>query len=345
MKNILQKRQYKSRDLLLLMCRVSPLFSAIAVIYRLIGAAIPTLTIIATAGFINAALSVVAGTRELSAIVLPISGLMGVTLFQALIGSVIMGYINCRRSIYFRRVLRPMIIARVAALEYRHIENQDTADLISRVAPNFDTQIAECFDSVISLAGQVISALGVVITVMAGAWWAGLIIGASAVPLMIIAKKAGERSYEAGRETSKLHRRTAYLSGVLKSREAVEERTVYGYTDAMNDVYMEQFHKARKIQQWVNLKNFIKMKAGGVFGSIIAIGTILTMVPSVLNKSIDYGMFIALMGGIINLVRSMSWGVNNLIQNIAAKREYLRDLTKFMELEAAEDFEALPEPG
>jgi ATP-binding cassette subfamily B protein len=344
MKNILQKREYKGRDLVLLMCRASPLYSAVAIIYRLIGAAIPTLTIVATAGFINAALAVMAGTRGLGAIALPIGGLIVVKFFQTLM-NVIMEYINCRRKIYFRRALRPMIIARVAALEYHHIENPDTADLISRVTPVFDTEIVECFESVVYFAEQVIAALGVVITVMAGAWWAGLIIIASAVPLIIIAKKAGERSYEAKRKTSKLHRRTAYLSEVLKSREAVEERTVYGYTDAVNDVYMEQFHKARKIQLWVDLKNFIRMKAGGVFGSIIAIGTILSMVPSVLNKSIDYGMFIALMGGIINLVRTASWGVNNLIQNIAAKREYLRDLTRFMELETVEEFDALPEPG
>ncbi len=332
-----------NKDLFLIMPKVSPLYSALMLIYKLIEAAIPTVTIIATAGFINAALAVVAGTRDLSAVVLPIAGLIGVMLIQVVAGNIVMNLIQCRRAIYLRRVLRPMIVAQVASLEYRHIENKDTADLISRVATKFDTEIAACFDSVVNLATRLLSALGVILTVMTGAWWAGLIIIVSSVPLMFVAKKAGERSYEAQRETSKIHRRTGYLSWVLKSRDAVEERTVYGYTDALNAIYMEQFDKARKIQLRVDFKNFIKMKAGGVLGSVIAVVTILTMIPSVLDGSIDYGLFIALMGGIINLVQSLSWGINGQIQEIAGKKEYLKDLAKFMALESVKDADAIPE--
>lgn len=345
MKNILQKRTYRGWDLFFLMWRVSPLYAAVALVSRLLGASCATLTIYATAGFINAALAVVAGTRQLGAIMLPIGGLLGVMLYQTLVSIVFMRYINARKKIYFRKTLRPMILRHVSSLAYWHIENQDTADLISRVAPKFDTEVVACYDAVLNLAGQALSALGVVVTVMTRAWWAGLIIIASAAPLMYIAKKAGERSYEAQRETSKIHRRTAYLSGVLTSRDAVEERTVYGYTDALNSIFFERFHAARKIQQWVDFKNFLKMKAGGVLGSVIAVATILTMLPAVLDGRIDFGMFIALMGGIIDLARSMAWGVNSQIQEIAAKREYLRDLTAFMALDTVGDATVLPAPG
>jgi ATP-binding cassette subfamily B protein len=343
MKNILEKRKYKNTDLLLLMCRVSPLYASIAIIYRLISAACPTLTIFATAGFIDAALSVQAGNSNLSAVFLPIGVLLSVMLFQTFVNRVLMSYVECRQKIYFRRILRPQIISHVSSLNYWHIENQDTADLINRVVPAFDSKIISCFNSVLSLASQALSSIGVIVTIMTRAWWAGLIIIASAVPLMIIAKKAGENSYEAQRETSKIHRRTAYISGLLKSREAVEERSVYGYTDAMNEVYMERFNAARKIQQWVTFKNFIKQKSGGVFSSIIAVGTILTMIPSVLNNSIEYGMFIALMGGIFSLVSSLAWGINSQIQEIAELKEYLRDLTKFMALDTVGDATVLPE--
>lgn len=344
MKNILQKKEYKSLDLMLLMWRASPFYTTVALLAGFLNASCPTLTIFATAGFINAALGVAAGTRALGAIAFPIAGLLGVMLYQTLVNIVLMSYINCRRTIYLRRRLRPEIIARVAALSYRHIENQDTADLISRVVPKFDSEIYACFNAVLALAGQALSALGVIVTIASHTWWAGLIIVASAVPLMLIAKKAGERSYESQRETSKINRRAGYLSQVLKSREAVEERTVYGYTDALNATYMERYHTARKIQQWVTFKNFLKQKAGGVFSSVIAVATMLSMIPSVLNKSIDYGMFIALMGGIFNLVSSLAWGINNQIQEIAAKKEYLRDLTKFMALETVDGAEVLPAP-
>jgi ATP-binding cassette subfamily B protein len=327
------------------MWRVSPFYAGVALAFRLVGASTATLTIFATAGFINAALAISAGTSKMSAIILPIAVLLGVMIYQTMINFVVMSYLNCKRKIYFRRILRPLIIAQVANLSYRHIENQDTADLISRVVPEFDGEVVNCYNVVLSLGGQVLSMLGVIGTVMTRAWWAGLIIIASAVPLMFIAKKAGERSYDARRETSKITRRAGYLSALLKSRDAVEERTVYGYTEALNEVYAERYHTARKIQQWVNLKNFIKQKSGGIFSSVIAIVTILTMIPSVLHGGIDYGMFIALMGGILSLVSALAWGINNQIVDLTSKKEYLKDLTKFMALDTVEDATALPQPG
>jgi ATP-binding cassette subfamily B protein len=344
LKNILKKREYTNWDLFALMWRVSPFYAAVALLFRLIGSSTATLTIFATAGFINAALAVGAGTRALSAVFVPIGGLLGVMLYQTLVNFVLMSYLNNKRKIYFRRLLRPLIIGQVAALSYRHIENQDTADLISRVVPGFDDEVIACYNSVLSLGGQVLSMLGVIATVMSSVWWAGLIIIGSAVPLMFIAKKAGERSYEARRETSKITRKAYYLSGVLKSRDAVEERTVYGYTDGLNDIFAERYHTARKIQQWVNLKNFVKSKLGGILSSAVAVITILTMIPSVLGQKVDYGMFIALMGGIFSLVSSMAWGINNQIQEITAKKEYLKDLTKFMALDTVDDATTLPAP-
>ncbi len=91
-----------------------------------------------------------------------------------------------------------------------------------------------------------------------------------------------------------------------------------------------------------HLKNFIKQKSGGVFSSIIAIATILTMIPSVLNSNIEYGMFIALMGGIFSLVSSLAWGINNQVEKIAEYKEYIRDLTKFIALDTVGDATVLP---
>jgi ATP-binding cassette subfamily B protein len=162
---------------------------------------------------------------------------------------------------------------------------------------------------------------------------------------MFIAKKAGENSYEAQRETSKITRRAAYLSEVLTSRDAVEERTVYGYTDALNERYLERFHAARKIQQRVTFMNFVKQKAGGVFGSVIAIATMASMLPPVINGAIDYGMFIALAGGILTLTSQLSWGVNEQIEELAKQKEYLNDLTKFVNLDSVSDATAEPAQG
>ncbi|MDR1329771.1 MAG: ABC transporter ATP-binding protein/permease [Oscillospiraceae bacterium] len=344
MKDILKKPKYGAADLITLLWKASPLYAAIANIYPLLAALLPTVSLLATAAFIDAALAVVAGTRPPVAVAAPVAVLLAVTLHDYAL-RILLNLVSTKRAIFLHRTLRPALLKRVAELDYSHIEDQDTADLLSRVVPAFDTRVVECNQSVMSLASSAVSAAGIIVTITLSVWWAGLIIVAAAVPLMFIAKKAGENSYAARRETSKITRRAAYLSQVITDREAVEERTVFGYADALNERYYERSHAARKIQQRVTFMNFIKQKAGGVFGSVIAVGVMGSMLPPALDGSLDYGMFIALSGGILTLISQLSWGINSQVEEIAKQKEYLNDLTKFVGLSVSEDATALPKRG
>ncbi|MDR1065191.1 MAG: ABC transporter ATP-binding protein/permease [Oscillospiraceae bacterium] len=344
MKDILKKPKYGAADLITLLWKASPLYAAVANIYPLLAALLPTVSILAAAAFIDAALDVAAGTRPPGAVAAPIAVLLAVILHDYSL-RILLNLVNAKRTIFLRKTLRPALLKRVAELDYSHIENQDTADLLSRVVPAFDTRVVECNQSVMSLASSAVSAAGIIVTITLSVWWAGLLIVAAAVPLMFIGKKAGENSYAAQRETSKITRRAAYLSQVITDREAVEERTVFGYTDALNERYYERSHAARKIQQRVTFMNFIKQKAGGVFGSVIAVCVMGSMLPSALNGSLDYGMFVALSGGILTLVSQLSWGINSQVEEIAKQKEYLNDLTKFVGLSASKDATALPRRG
>jgi ATP-binding cassette subfamily B protein len=345
-KNILEARAYKFRDMVLLFFRVSPFYWMISVVNRLLGAAKPTITIFATAAFIEAALAVGKGEKPLEAVYLPIVVLMGVMVYATLVQNLLMRYLTVRGLIYGRNILMPQLLSRVAQLEYRHIENQDSADLIRRVTDGFYKKIAECFDCVANLTEDALSALGIIISVTTKCWWAGLIIIASLTPLFVIGKKAGERSYEASREVTKIRRRVEYLSNdVLKSRDAVEERTVYGYTAAVNATFLERFHKARLIELKVTAVNFARSKAGAIFSAIIAMIVIGAMIPSAAKGGLEFPMFVALIGGIMSLVGSLSWGINGQIQTIARNREYLRDVEKFCALSVEADATAEPTPG
>jgi ATP-binding cassette subfamily B protein len=345
-KNILEARQYKFRDMVLLFFKVSPFYWTISILNRLLGAAKPTITIFATAAFIEAALAVGRGEKQLPAVFLPILILMGVMVYSTLVQNVLMRYIVARRAIYARRILMPQLLSRVASLEYRHIENQDSADLIQRVATGFDKRIIDCMNSVADLTEDALSALGIILSVTAKCWWAGLIIIASLTPLFIVGKIAGERSYEASREVTKIQRRVQYLSGeVLKSRDAVEERTVYGYTDAINATYLERYNTARLIELKVTAKNFMRSKAGAIFSAIIAMIVISAMIPSAARGNMTFPMFVALIGGIMSLVGSLSWGINGQIEAISRNREYLRDVEKFCGLSMEKDATDAPAPG
>jgi ATP-binding cassette subfamily B protein len=338
---ILQRKKYGYFDMISLSFKVSPLYSMIFAVQRILGALIPTIMIFVTARFINTALAVLNKTEDINAIHVPIILLASIVVYNVLIG-ILMSFVQCRANIYYRRKLRPEMIEKRARLEYRHIENQMTADLINRVCPAIDANVRDMYARVLDVADGALFILGIVITLFTQVWWVALFILVSSVPIMIIATKAGQRSYEADKEVSKIDRRANYLSEVLKSREAVEERSIYGYAEKLNQQYGERYHFARKFRLKVTRSNFIKNKMGGIITSFLSIITMLAMLGPVTRGEIDYGMFIALMSAVFGLSMRLSWGVNWLVEDLARRKEYLKDLTEFMALEENAGANVLP---
>ncbi len=233
---ILQKKQYGIPDMITLPFRISPFYSTIFAVQRIISALVPTLSIFVTANFINTAIAVANKTTDLRAVYFPIFLLTAIMIYNVIIGA-LMNFLNSRTDIYFRKRLRPEMIAKRARLKYRYIENQKTADLINRVCPKIDTTIREMYTQVLDVLEVSFFVAGIIITLFTQVWWVALLILVSSGPLMFVATKAGKRSYEADKEMSRIDRRAEYLSQVLKSREAVEERSIYGYSEKLNQVY------------------------------------------------------------------------------------------------------------
>jgi len=339
---LLKKRKYGNPDMIVLPFKVSPFYSAVFALQRIVSGLIPTFSIFITARFVNTSIAVLNKTAELQDIYVPIALLAAVMFYSVVIG-VLMNFLDCRAKIVYRKKLRPEIIEKCARLEYRHIENQKTVDLVNRVCPVIDTTIKDMYTRVLEAAENIVYAAGILITLFTQVWWVALFITLSSVPIMVIATKAGERSYEADKVMTKIDRKAWYLSEVLKSREAVEERNVYGYSDKLNEQFAERYEFLRKYKLKVSAANFVKLKMGGVITSILSTIVMLAMLQPVAQGKIDIGMFIGMMGGVFGLSGRLSWGVNSLVQDLARKREYLKDLTEFMNLEEHEDANVLPD--
>jgi ATP-binding cassette subfamily B protein len=189
-------RKYVMSDMFTLSFRASPLYSSIAAIRQLINALIPTLNIFVTAAFINTALDIHAGRVSRQAIYGIVSLILAMTAYHIL-SEAADSFIICRWTLVLRRRLRPLMINKTAKLEYKHIENAKTADLIVRTAPVFDTQVREMFQRVMDAAETVLLRTGVFVTLFTRVWWAALCLIIISVPVMLIAVRAGQRSYDA----------------------------------------------------------------------------------------------------------------------------------------------------
>jgi ATP-binding cassette subfamily B protein len=339
---LLKQKKYGFPDMVTMSFKTSPMYSIIFAVKKITDALLPTLSIFITADFLNTAIAIYNKEADLASAYRPVAFLAGIMLYNALIG-VFMSLIDCNRNIFYRNKLVPEMLAKRTRLKYSHIENPKTVDLINRVCPPFDGNVWGMYLQVLNIVNLTVFVMGIIITLFTQVWWIAVTMLIASAPILYIATKAGKQSYDADKEMTKIDRWVNYLSGVLKSREAFEERNIYGYSDNLNHQYLEKYEYARKFRLKVRGWNLIKSKTGGMVTTIYSVGAMFALVPSVIGGSMTIGMFIALMGAVLGLASRLSWGVNGMIQDLSHKREYLKELTEFMTLDEHADATAKPE--
>lgn len=127
------------------------------------------------------------------------------------------------------------------------------------------------------------------------------------------------------------------------SREAIEERGVFGYTENLNDQYVEKNKFAMNFRLKVIKRDFVESHLRGITIILFSVGSMFVLIKPAIDGVITIGMFIALMEAVFGLSNKLSWGIHGLIKNISEKQEFLKDLTEFMRLEEHEDATSLPD--
>jgi len=134
------------------------------------------------------------GEANLSSVNIDIALFVAIIIYQRS-NDVIKNYVECKRRIYYRKRLAPEMLEKQAMLEYHHYEDPPTLDLINRVCPLFDEQVWDMYKQIISLISLVIYVMCILITLFFQLRWIALSMFVLSIPIMYIATKAGQRTY------------------------------------------------------------------------------------------------------------------------------------------------------
>lgn len=338
---VIHAKKYQFHDFLTIPLKNSPIWTIVIIANRILNALMPSLQLLVTARFIDTAVAIFEGKAERSLIITPLLLIMGMISYQYLNG-ILMNIINIRLNNKLTESFRQAIVEKRAKLEYKHIENNDSWDLINRTCGDPVGRIRGGLDNLLGAADVIIRVISVLLIVMTQVWWAGLLIIVISVPLFYISAKAGKSNYEASKEAMKHSRRGWYLSYILTGREDVEERTLFSFTDHVNDMWYEKYEIARKINIKTQAKNFIRMKSSSILTVFISLAIIGVLIPALGSGSITIGMFMGLVTATLNLVQMMSWQLSYITSQLANNREYLKDLSEFSKLSEQADATELP---
>lgn len=325
-------RKYGLVDSVLIPIRCAPVLAGSIVVLSILSGLVPTLEIMATAYFIDTVVGIVENRIPFFDIYLAITAVVTLIAYRW-VSREISRFVNTRFELKLMEHLRVAVVEHRAKLAYWHIENQDTWDLISRVANNPESKLSGAFYNLLSMSSLIIRVAGIFILLVSHVWWAALLILAISTPLFLLAIRSGQATYQVRREVSKLHRLNRYLSEVLLGRQSVGERMLFGYASFVNRQWHHHYETARKTELKTEAAYFAKMKAGSIVSAAISLCIVLILLQPVLTSKISIGLFMSLVNGVFGLVEMMDWQLTNMIQSLASHREFMADFSRFASLE------------
>lgn len=324
----IENRTYKMPDFIKIPLSISPCMVMLQVVFDgIISSLVPTFQVLATASFIDTAIRIFQGQADRSQIIIPV---LWVLLFVSFnYGMALMGLVREKLNLNLTEAFRVAVTEKRARLEYRHVENNETWDLIERVAKDPAEQMGKGFRNLVIAVGLVIRIGSVLMILLLRVWWAPLVIVAFSIPLLKLAAKLGTLGYEAGKEAAKHTRRATYYQDVLTGRDYVEERALFGYSDELNDRYKGKFLIAHGINRKMQRNRYLKMSGSGMMTILVAILVAGVLLAPLGSGQISIGLFMGLVTATLGLVPIIVFDLTNVTNDMANGREYMRDLTAF----------------
>jgi ATP-binding cassette subfamily B protein len=345
----IERRDYRLRDFIKIPIAFSPRAAALRVIDMFIYASIPALMVLATAGFIDTAIDIFNGHSATRQIVVPLLGILLLTAYQYISFS-IMDLAKAKMDAHMSEAFRAAVTEKRAMLEYRHVENNDTWDLIERVGKDPAGRFGGGFDILLRMGGIIIRICAILSVLINRVWWAAPVILGFSAPLIWLAVKSGKTHYDESKEAAKYTRRAQYLQDVLTGRDYAEERTLFGYSDKLNNRYYEKYRAAYKINMKAQRKRYMRIKSASLITVLVSVLISGVLIAPLGSGALSVGMYMGFVTTSFGLAQMLSWELTYVAGELADNREYLRDFTAFAHLSETPGAADLPaarvnEPG
>ncbi|MBO5277989.1 MAG: ABC transporter ATP-binding protein [Lachnospiraceae bacterium] len=218
-------------------------------------------------------------------------------------------------------------------LRYCLLENPDTEELINRITDKLERNISEMLQRFLNFFVIYIPRIaGVLIIIGMHVWWLAIVVTVMTVPLIAVSLRGGKKIYKANETAAVYERRHHYFFDLLTGREAVEERSLFGYSSFVNQQWHNQYDAARKINFKAEAMFTASINAGSILTSVLSSAIVIIMIPLTASGEITVGLFVSLSTAVYDLVNLMGWEMSKAVSQIAKFREYMRDLTQFAAL-------------
>lgn len=233
-------------------------------------------------------------------------------------------------------------IAKVARLNYTCIEDETKLNLINRMFDRTGNRISYMLARTLNLMLYTIRIVGALWIISTQIWWVGVVMVILCVPLVVMAAKSGSKSYKTLKEASGYERKHKYFSEILTGREAAAERSLFGFTDEVNEKWKREYEEYRKVELKSTRKLSLNVMMSSSVTAVLSGIIIILLIGPAVRGEITEGMFLSLSVSVYGLVQMAGFQMVRSIGELSVAREFLKELTEFSAFPEVEGVLELP---
>jgi ATP-binding cassette subfamily B protein len=218
-------------------------------------------------------------------------------------------------------------------LPYVILENVEKMELMQRLGVDPSKMILDYFVNEMSLLENVVRISGLIIIIFLKSPIVAIFVVIVIIPYYFMSIKNGRNDYEAYEEAEKHFRKAEYFKKVLSSKDYLEERTLFDFSEIMNKRWSDEYKKGTIISNDTNKIVFFRAGVLDISATLL-IGIIASgLLYSVYIERVTIGLFIALLKGIINFVEVLSYKISNEMLLLEKGKLFYRDYMSFSDIE------------
>lgn len=337
----LKKRKYGWRDLVAIPFACNPVCTLAVMGQKILTGVVNVLWIPVEAAFLDVAVACALGKAEISDAYLLLTAMLLIIFWKRMgwnLGRLPSG--KLRTNVEYQTRLE--MTKKRARLKYSLIEDNKAWELCRRVAKETSMNVARILTDVCDFLLSMIRILGVLIIIFVESPVLGLIMLVVTIPLVFVSVKSGSRIYTAFKKASENERKGEYLQAVLTGRDSIDERTLFSYTNYVNQEWNSQRETYRKTSVRAEVMQELRKSGSGAVTNLISTVIVLFLAVELFHGRLGIGIFIALSKAIYDMINLMYNELGYSIARISRSLAFFQDLTEFANLEETEGIEDLP---
>lgn len=337
----LKQRKYDWRDLVRIPFSCAPLCASLLMGQKMLTGIVNVLWVLVEAEFIDTALACAVGRAQIQDAYPLLFAMLLIIFWKRMgwnLGRIPAG--KLRINVEYQTKLE--VTKKRSRLKYSLVEDSRVWELCQRVGKEMYRNVAGVLSTVCDFLMSMIRIFGVLLIIFAENPVLGGIMVLVMIPLVGFSVKSGQHIYTAFQKASEHERRGEYLQSVLTGRDAMEERTLFSYTEYVNEKWNSQREDFRKVCVHAQAMQELRTSGSGVLTNLISTVIVVILAWELFQGRLGIGIFIALSKAVYDIINLMYNELGYTIANISRSLSFFRDLTEFANLPEAEGTNDLP---